>query len=318
ENDPGSVIIGKNTILLVGTCRYKSKYMEMLTCRLNRLTLLLLIGFILPTVSYAQGQEFNVDSLKNKRVVVTKYDGASFTGVIKSADDREILIDAEGRGRMYIPLHVIRSIREISINQKDGYSMFSTRYFLTTNGLGMTKGDKYALLNYYGPEAQFAVADDFTLGVMTTWAAIPLIGSAKYSIHFDDNFHMSLGTLVGTLSWIKLDAAGILGYGAFTIGNYENNFTISAGYAGVTYDGEGGSAPLLSLACLFRLGSNLYFVGDSFIYLGETPFTVIVPGLRFERPFKRSSIQVGIGGIVADGEAIPVPLPLFSWFFDLQ
>ena len=285
---------------------------------LKSLVLTFVFGFIFSNLSYSQVPGFNVDTLQNKRVLVIKYDGASFTGIIRSADDREILMDVEGRGSMYIPLHVIRMIREVKSDQKDGYSMFSTRYFLTTNGLGMSKGDKYALLNYYGPEAQFAVADDFTLGVMTTWAAIPLIGSAKYSIHFNDNFHMSLGTLVGTLSWIKLDAAGILGYGAFTLGNYENNFTLSAGYAGVTFDGDGGSAPLLSLACIFRLGPNLHFVGDSFIYLGEERFTVIVPGLRFERPFKRSSIQVGIGGAVVEGEAIPVPIPLFSWFFDLQ
>lgn len=289
-----------------------------MSSRLRSLSLLVLLGLFLCNISYSQIAGFDVDTLKNRRVVVFKYDGVSFTGVIKSSDEREILMDVEGRGNMYIPLHVIRAISEITLTQRDGYSMFSTRYFLTTNGLGMSKGDKYALLNYYGPEAQFAVADDFTLGVMTTWAAIPLIGSAKYSIHFNDNLHMSLGTLVGTLSWIKLNAGGILGYGAFTIGNYENNFTLSAGYAGVTFDGEGGSAPLLSLACLFRLGTNLHFVGDSFIYLGDTPFTVIVPGLRFERPFKRSSIQVGIGGIIAEGEAIPVPVPLFSWFFDLQ
>ncbi|HCC71235.1 MAG TPA: hypothetical protein DEQ09_08810 [Bacteroidales bacterium] len=213
--------------------------MKVFTTRSKSQVLFLVLGFILCNISYSQVSGFNVDTLKNRRVVVIKYDGASFTGVLLSMDEREILIDEESRGRMYIPLHVIRDIREIDTNRETGYSMFSTRYFLTTNGLGMTKGDKYALLNYYGLEAQFAVADDFTLGVMTTWAAIPLIGSAKYSIHFNDNFHMSLGTLVGTLSWIKLDAAGILGYGAFTIGNYENNFTLSAGYAGVPFDGEG-------------------------------------------------------------------------------
>ena len=101
------------------------------------------------------------------------------------------------------------------------------------------------------------------------------------------------------------------------MGNYDNNLNVSFGYAGVTFDGDGGSAPLLSVACLFRLGENLHFVGDSFFYLGEGSFAVIVPGLRFERPMRRSSIQVGIGGAIIDGDTMPVPIPLFSWFFDL-
>lgn len=265
---------------------------------------------------HAQVMNAVADSTDQK-VVVIKNDGSRFIGTIIARDEREILIETETLGRIYIPLHEIREIRSMRVGENAGYSVFSTRYFLTTNGLSVSKGDKYALLSYYGPEAHFGVANDFTLGAMTTWAGVPLIGSAKYSFHFDENVHMSLGVLAGTLSWINIRAAGIMGYGAFTIGNYDNNFTISAGYAGVTYEGDGGNAPLMSLACLFKLGKNVHFVGDSFIYLGESPFTIIVPGLRFDRPARRSSIQAGLGGIIIEGEGIPVPIPIFSWFYEL-
>ena len=148
-----------------------------------------LIGQVIPDTGF------------QKEVLVIKNDGTKFRGTIISQDAREILMDGvEPFGKMFIPLHEIREIRDVDSRVASGYSMFSTRYFLTTNGLAMNKGSKYALLNYYGPEAHFALTDDFTVGVMTTWAAIPLIGSAKYSIHFGENFHMSLGALAGTLS----------------------------------------------------------------------------------------------------------------------
>lgn len=284
---------------------------------MKKIIVILLLSMLITTISAQTIVDSQQDPTK-REVIIIKNDGAKFRGYIISQDAREILMDGVAPfGKIFIPLHTIREIRDVDSGSGTGYNLFSSRYFLTTNGLGMTKGSKYSMLNYYGPEAHFAVSDDFTIGVMTTWAAIPLVGSFKYSIHLDDNFHISLGSLIGTLSWIKLDAAGILGYGSFTIGNYENNLNLSLGYAGVTYENEGGGAPLFSIACLFRLGDNLHFVGDSFFYFGENPFTVIVPGLRFERPMKRSSIQIGIGGVIAEGETIPVPVPVFGWFYDL-
>lgn len=282
-------------------------------------TLLVAISLAMVPLSLSS-QESNISNTEEiqKKSLVIKHDGSRFLGVIISRDEREILIDTETIGRVFIPLHEISDIREASASDSGGQSnLFSSRYFLSTNGLSMSKGDKYAMLNYYGPEAQFAVADDFTVGVMTSWVAIPLIGSAKYSIHFSENVHLALGTLVGTLSWIKFDAAGFLGYGAFTIGNFENNFTLSAGYAGVTADGISEGAPLMSIAFLFSVGDNVKFVGDSFIYLGEEKFTILVPGLRFSRPMKRSSFQIGLGAVIAGGEAVPLPLPIFSWFYEL-
>lgn len=280
--------------------------------------LVLLSVIIIPYTLTAQDPVAEETQETQKKSLIIKHDGSRFIGLILSRDEREILVDTDNLGRLYIPMHVISEIRDIDAG---GYSsamnLFSTRYFLTTNGLSMAKGDKYGMLNYYGPEAHFAVADDFTVGVMTTWAAMPIVGSAKYTIHFDENAHLCLGSLFGTLSWINFSAAGFLGYGAFTLGNYENNFTMTFGYAGITNEGYFGGAPLMSIAFLFRLGENIHFVGDSFIYLGEEKFSVFVPGLRFQRPLKRSSVQIGVGGIIIDGEAMPLPIPVFSWFYEL-
>jgi hypothetical protein len=276
------------------------------------------VAFFFSPGGYSQDQKTQPQDTVRQKMVVLKNDGSSFTGYIITRDEHELLIETENLGRLYIPLHEIKEIRPYEVSGK-GTTLFSTRYFLTTNGLSMEKGDKYGLLNYYGPEVHFAVAKNFSLGVMTTWMAMPIIGSAKYSIRISDKVHLGLGFLGGTLSWADFSSAGALVYGSLTFGDYHNNLTLSGGIAGITSHGDGGSAPLLSPACLIRLGHNFYFVTDSFIYLGggDSNWGVIVPGLRIMRPQKRSSFQFGFAAVAAGGDIMSVPFPFVSWFFEL-
>jgi hypothetical protein len=268
--------------------------------------------------AYSQDNPTQAQDTVKQKVVVLKNDGSSFTGVIIHRDERELLLETDNLGRIYIPLHEVKEIRPFEISGR-GSTLFSTRYFLTTNGLSMEKGDKYGILNYYGPEAHFAVGNNFSLGIMTTWVAMPIIGSAKLSFPLGEKAHLGIGLLAGTLSWAELSSAGALLYGSITFGDYHNNFTLSGGFAGITTKDGGGSAPLLSPACLIRVGTNVYFLVDTFIYLGkgDAKFGVIVPGLRINRPLKRSSFQFGFAGVAAGGELMPMPIPIVSWLFEL-
>ena len=68
----------------------------------------------------------------------------------------------------------LQSIREIDASRDySGGELFATRYFFTTNGLALKKGERYALFNWWGPEIHSNVADNVTLGVMTTWGQYP-------------------------------------------------------------------------------------------------------------------------------------------------
>jgi hypothetical protein len=253
------------------------------------------------------------DTIRQKYVVI-KNDGTTYTGVILSRDEREILIETETLGRIYIPLHEISSIKPMREAGKDT-ELFATRYFLTTNGLSLGKGDRYYMLSFYGPEAHFGVTDNFSIGILTSWVAMPIIGSLKLSFDAAEYFHVGVGLLAGSLSWAKLNSGGILPYGCLTIGDYMNNITLSGGYAWISYPGGHGSAPLLSPACMFRIGKDISFVLDTFIYLEDPVFAIIVPGLRFIRPLKRTSLQFGFAAIAAEGELVPVPTPVMSWFY---
>jgi len=200
-------------------------------------------------------------------------------------------MDSEEVGQIYIPKHEIKEIIEIREGAKAFTGeLFSTRYFLTTNGFPVKKGDNYVQWNIFGPDFQFGVADHFGVGIMTSWVGIPIVGTAKYSRELGKNVSGGLGMLAGTGSWAFPEYGLILPFGFLTFGDRINNINFSAGYGALfmektewtiinrpteystnsveerTYsDGEG--RPLLSVAGMFRLNSKFSFVFDSFIML---------------------------------------------------
>jgi len=270
----------------------------------------------------AQETSTAIESQPGKIFVVIKNDGTEFIGTIVTQDEREVIMDTEKIGRVAIPRHEIREIREadtddLSQGEYLGSKIFSSRHFLTLNALPLERGEHYAAVNLYGPEAYFTLADNFTLGGITSWVGVPIVASLKYTFHVNQNLHFGLGLYGGTLSWASIKSVGGLAYGSVTIGNFKNNLTLSGGYAGVT-DGEdfSGSEPLLSIGGMVKLGKSVSLVGDSFIYAGPNPVALVMPGLRFSRQEGRA-FQFGLAGIVFEGEAIPFPIPILGWFFQI-
>ncbi len=283
----------------------------------------LLLIFFLNISGLASAQETDTLQVQPQKIsVVTKNDGTEYIGIIISMDEREVLIETKELGRLYIPKHEIESIHEltaadIKTGTVTGTNFFSSRYFLTTNGLRMRKDDSYALLNYYGPEIEYCVTNGFTLGGMTTWLAMPIIASMKTSFSLSKDFHMGFGLLAGTLGWANWKYGGVLPYGVLTLGNEKNNLSVSGGYGALWGEDISGGAPLLAIGCIFKLTEKVYFVGDSFIYLkGDNNFAILVPGIRVSRKVDRA-FQIGLAAVRAEGETIPVPVPIISWFIKL-
>jgi hypothetical protein len=226
-----------------------------------------------------------------KLYLVTKFDGAQFLGTIKSYDARELLISTEKTGDVYIPKHEIKEIKEVNPEQYKEFSgeeLFATRYFITTNGLPIKKGDNYIQWNLYGPDFQFGVADNFGVGIMTSWAAIPIIANAKYSIKLGKEMNMALGVLAGTGSWAFPDFGGILPFASLTYGNRKNNITLSSGYGALflsndvwnpitniqTKDHFTVGRVLLSIAGMVKISPKFSLVFDTFISPWGTERTV--------------------------------------------
>jgi hypothetical protein len=231
--------------------------------------------------SYLSAQNSNsLDS--NKLYLVTKFDGAEFLGTIKSYDAHELLISTEKIGDVYIPKHEIKQIKEVDPKQYKEFSgeeLFATRYFITTNGLPIKKGDNYIQWNLYGPDFQFGIADNFGVGIMTSWMAIPVIINAKYSIKLGKETHIALGALLGTGSWAYPDFGGILPFASLTYGNRKNNITFSSGYGSLFYANDVNNPNtnishkernsegrvLISVAGMVKINTKISLVFDSFI-----------------------------------------------------
>lgn len=259
--------------------------------------------------------------------VIRTVDGGEFMGRVIQQDAREVTIVTKDRGEIVIPKYQIKEMRAVQasdLNPKGVYipeEVFATRYFLTTNGLPIEKGENYIEWNIFGADAQFGVGKNFGVGVMTSWVGIPIIGSVKYTFDWSERVHIGFGSLVGTGSWINPTFAGALPYGVITFGDRRDNFNISYGYLGVTADGEGDGWGLLSFAGMTKIGKKVSLVFDSFIvpaFMNDIEFTtaVFVPGLRFETKPTRA-FQFGFGGVSIDGEAIPIPIPVVQWFWQL-
>ena len=250
----------------------------------NGLTLFFVLFIMMLSVGDLSAQT-QQDTTATVKYVVVKYDGTEFIGRIISQDAREVLIETREAGQLIIPKHVIREIRELRPDEFSATGVyipdevFATRYFITTNGLPIKKGESYIQWNWYGPDMQFGVGKNFGIGIMTTWVATPIIGTAKYSIKLAPKTSLGLGVLLGTGSWSMPDFKLALPFAALTFGDRKANISFSAGYGAVSQKEEvynavartsqsktvGQQRVVLSTAFMFKVGKKVSFVFDSFL-----------------------------------------------------
>ena len=184
----------------------------------------------------------NKDTTDKQLMLVTKTDGGQFYGYILSDDGREILLMTKTIGKIYISKADIASIVKVSDTESKkiesgAYSdyrnegPFTTRYYLTTNALPIKKKENYAMIHLYGPEVHFAVSDNLSIGVMSSWIASPIAVATKYAFNSKSDNHFALGTIVGSSGFLfNASGAGGLHFGTFTKGDRKANMSISAGY----------------------------------------------------------------------------------------
>jgi hypothetical protein len=298
-----------------------------------RSLLLITVLSLVSTSIFGQESKEPSSGDPDKIFVITKNDGSRFVGRIISEDAREILIDSREVGRVFIPRHEIREIRETVAGEVGASGdfmpaeVFSTRYFITTNGLPVKKGETYILWSLFGPDIQFGVAENFGAGIMTSWVGIPIIGSLKYSLPLAENVNAGIGLLLGTGSWAAPEFAMALPYGVLTFGDRVKNINFSIGYGGFRHSetnefdqketvSEGNL--LVSVAGLVKVSRSVSIVFDSFIIprFGEDNVALIMPGVRVQTKPNRA-FQFGFAGIRYEGKTQPLPIPMVQWFMML-
>jgi hypothetical protein len=288
-----------------------------------RKSLLLLSFLCFSYLSFSQNDSISVQDTNQYRFVKT--DGGEIFGKILSQDAREILVLTKDNRKIYIPQHTIKEIVLINsnnFNQKGdfvGEDKFSTRYFITTNGLPIKKGENYVQWNLFGPDFQFGIGKNLGVGLMTSWFGIPIIGTIKKSWELGDKTQVAIGGLFGTGSWASPDFGGMLPFGTISFGDRTKNIAISAGYGAIWQDGGTTGRALTSIAGMIKVSQKVSLVFDSFIFLPgktESGLALLIPGVRIHQS-EGKAIQFGFIGMYANNELIPVPIPSIQWYRSL-
>jgi hypothetical protein len=194
---------------------------------------------ILLVTIFLQKFQAQVNASDTTTYVVTKTNNVEYIGKILSDDGREVLMETKELGKIYIPKSDIKSIKPLDyskITKLGDYrelGPFTTRYQFTTNSFPIVKGENYTTINLYGPEVHFAVSNRFSVGVIASWIASPMILALKYTIPTqNEKLNFGFGTLFGTSGYLNQGRGfGGLHWGMVTYGDRLNNITFSAGFS---------------------------------------------------------------------------------------
>ena len=292
-------------------------------------TFLVLISLIATDKAQAQAKVSNTSDT-NKVYVIIKNDGTEFIGRIISSDMHEVIMESQKLGAIAIPKHEIKTMKPLQTGDLGVTGSFipnepfATRYFITTNGLPITKGESYITYNWFGPDIQYGLADNLGVGVITSWIGSPIIFTSKYSFEIDKNVNAAVGLLAGTGGWTSSFGLAIP-YGALTLGNRKSNITASLGYGSIWgNENNSGGRTIVSIAAMHKISKSISLVFDSFILPptktiienGQTyqnNFALFLPGFRFQTS-ETGAFQFGFAGFNAFGETGALPLPYVQWF----
>ncbi len=272
--------------------------------------LLFALTFIILTPVFVTAQEFD----PAKTYIVTKNDGTKFTGNILSSDAREVLLKTATIGEILIPKHEIRSIVEFKEGDDKFKEIFASRYFITTNGLPVEKGDSYVQWTLLGPDIQFGVSDNVGIGIMTTWVANPVAVSFKYSGNLGHKINFAVGALAGSTLWSAEGVRFALPFAAVTVGDENGNVNAAIGYGAISSPDYDGGQSMFSLGAMKKVTRSGSLVFDSLVFPSEgESVALIVPGFRIQTQ-EKSAFQFGFPGFVTSGDSSPVGFPMVSWF----
>ncbi len=252
---------------------------------------------------------------------ILKTDGGELIGEIIKQDSRELFFRTNDGREFYIPQHTIKEI--VKLNPKDfnrkgdfiGEEPFATRYFISTNGLPIKKGESYVLWNWYGPDVQFGLGNNFGVGIITSWIGAPVIGTIKKSWQINNYTQFAIGGLLGSGSWGMPGIGGALPFATLSFGDRNRNLAFSGGYGIVVNDGDSETGFLTSLAAMTKVSRKVSLVCETFFVIPTSnniePAVLLLPGLRLHQS-KGKAVQFGISGVFIDGESISIPM--FQWY----
>jgi hypothetical protein len=199
----------------------------------SRYLLLLFISLFLGINSYSQ------DSLtiEREKMLVLKNDGSKYTGYILSDDAREILLESDQVGKLYIPKHFIKLIEvydslkvetanspeptttsedssktihyipeeeaiEIELSDSSLFQNFiSTKNLLSDNALPLRLGESFIKFVPLGFEIGIPLTKNWSLGAFSSYWGLPVGLKTKYSFKFTEKSFLSVDLGYGSMAF---------------------------------------------------------------------------------------------------------------------
>jgi hypothetical protein len=321
--------------------------MRKFKCRFIFSTLIALF-FSITTSTNAQVESTNTTKTADTSItntvdtslyVIKTNDGNSIIGRVLDENPRETTIKLQDNRVVILPSYIIVSRTKVSKENMIKGRVFlpnphPSRYFYTPTALPMKKDEIYIQSIYFlSAQLQYGVTDNFSLGIATTIAGIPMFISSKYSYKIKDNHHVAIGAQVGNLTYAEPNTYLGIGFGCYTYGNAESNITIAAGYSMYSekgyypsgyYPDQNGMyttkytdrrystfSPAISVSGSRRLSNSLALMGEFWVL----PDVNTVVGGPFLRMFFNKTATYDIGLVYLYADEFPIILPAFSYTY---
>lgn len=212
----------------------------------------------------------------NVTQIVTLVDGSILSGKIVKRDDSVLVIETKDLGVITLPAYKVKEVRELEEGKitEEGTIWFknpnSTRYLFAPSAFCLKKGEGY-YQNIYGAgnAFNFGVTDRISVGGGLVGPLGAYINTkVGYSISKD--VHIAGGVLLGN-SFFPFNGNNILGvgigFGVLTVGNYDHNITVGAGYGLDNSDGttRWQDKPVFVANGMARVGKKFALVTENWV-----------------------------------------------------
>jgi hypothetical protein len=270
--------------------------------------------FIVVLFSSPAFAQVEVDTI---RYQITTTDGNRYVGTIVHQDNESILFESETLGQITLLKRNILRLEQLQPGQTPVDSYIeewprypqSNRYFVTSNGYGLKKGEGYyqntwVLFNH----VNYGVTDNFSIGagivpLIIGEAVTPLWITPRFTIPVaKDRFNIGVGAFIGTLIGQQTDALFTLLNAVATIGSRDKNFSFGLAYG--YSDGELTPYPLVTLSAMIRTGPKGYFITENMFIPDEVGALISVGGRRMIQ-----NIGLDYGAVLPIGSGIVVLIP---------
>lgn len=175
-----------------------------------------------------------------KVVEIEKNDRTIIVGRIISNDAKEVVISTSG-GRIYVPKHEVRRIGagpsslQALRTEEMGQAPFGSYYGFTQGALPHESEQGHLQITPVSTDFELYLTDRFSVGVMASVIAAPIIGRTSYSCSSSSDLHFAVGGFVGWGGSIARNNAIAMPTVSVTKGDSRNNVSLSAGYGYSTF-----------------------------------------------------------------------------------